>query len=386
MTDRVHKPTRPPASKLKSAIQFLRRLDIPTSRLAALLGESADNIRHIDSRSYKTKATLPLPAGVNDLANIYLDDPEQWARLRGNQQSDLYGQSKKRLEALAAKIEDIRALYQNDLPAGYRELKRLLSQIVSAKRMEALRVKSLLEENLGWFAVHLGLAHSAYAHAHSAMRNRRQCYDDSLGDKEHLIAYARAGLIASNALLLSHKAAEAMLILDFAYRAKQAAGERLGSEWYRQLATALLQHKVYDSLATKLYDKAGEEMRRRGEYSNPLSIRMNRDRQRSLLNPVKSLEQSLELIKQAQVVFGQYSLEHVMAINWSAASAFMLDSNIAIQNAQELLQDISTKVLPFEHQQTVSKLLLITPALPLSKQAKDAWLRFALYENAASDK
>lgn len=361
-------------------------MDIPASRIASLLGETADNIRHIDSRAYTTQAAIRLPAAVDDLTKIYLDEPDHWATLRNRQHSEVYGQSRRRLEALTAQIETIRTHCQDNLPAGYKQLKRLLPFIVSAKRPEALRVKSLLEENLSWFAVHLGLAHSAYSYAQSAMSGRRQCYDDSLGYKEHLIAYARMALIASNALLLSHRPVEAILTLDLAYHAKFAAGERLGSEWYRQLATALLQHRSFDHLAKRLYDKSGEEMQRSSEISHSLSIRMNRDRQQSLLNPAKGLEPSLELVKEVETVFGKHSLEHVMAVNWFAATAFHLDSGVAKVNGQEFLQDATTKTSPFEHQQTVSQLLLITPALALSKDAKDAWLRFALYENTARNK
>src|SRR2546423_5488824 len=88
-----------PARNLKSAIQFLRRLDVPASRIASVLNETADNIRHLDSRSYEAEEKVSLPVPVGDLATVYLDDPDHWAVLRNKQQPEVYGQSKHRLDA-----------------------------------------------------------------------------------------------------------------------------------------------------------------------------------------------------------------------------------------------------------------------------------------------
>lgn len=375
-----------PARNLKSAIQFLRRLDVPASRIATLLGESADNIRHLDSRSYVTDEEIHLAHSVGKLAKTYLADAGHWTALRIKQRGQVYGQSKQRLENLVEMIAATRTQHERDLPTGFAALRRLLPYVGNATTLETLKVKSLLEENLSWFAAHMGLSRSAYQYATAAMNHCKQCYDESLGDKEHLIAYARAALIASNALLLSHKPAEAMLTLNLAYEAKFAAGEPLGSEWYRQLATALLQHQGYDHLASKLYDKAGEEMQRQKECAHPLSIQMNRDRQQSLLRPVKKFEQAQELVTQTETTFGQYSLEHMMSCNWAAAAAFELDDQQATNYASELLHSVMSQPLSFEHQKTVTRLLLITPDLPLRGPAKDSWLRFALYENTARSK
>lgn len=175
-----------------------------------------------------------------------------------------------------------------------------------------------------------------------------------------------------------------MATLALVYEAKMAAGDPPGSEWYRQLATALLQYGSHDSLAHKLYDKAGIEMDR--EAAHPLMSRMNRERQQNLLSLHSGWEKALDLIADTKTTFGAFSLEHVMAMNWAAAVGFNLDSPSAVRHCQELLQGMAKRSLPFVHQGTVTKLLSITPDLKLNAELTNIWIRFALYQNAGRNK
>jgi len=289
------------------------------------------------------------------------------------------------MEALEDEIMRIREeCGTGDLVSGFSQLRKLLPYVSNVSQPHALRIRAAVEENLGWFAGHLGLALTSYRHAKSAMEYRRICYGSSFGNRGHLLAYASSGLIASNSLLISRKPKEAMSVLGLVYEAKTAAGDHPGSEWYRQLATALLQYGSHDSLAHKLYNKAGVEMDR--EAAQSLMSRMNCERQQNLLLPHLGWEKALDLIADTKTTFGEFSLEHVMAMNWAAAVGFNLDSPNAIKHCQELLEGMVKRTLPFAHQGTITKLLSITPHLKLNAELTDIWVRFALYQNAARNK
>jgi hypothetical protein len=376
----VAKPFDPPASQLKPAIRFLRTLNIPASKIAATLGETADNIRHIDSRFDDGWSEVLLPARISGL-------PHRDRSAFASNSERAASESTTRLEDIQREIEQIRQEDgPADLAAGYKKLRNLLPRVSSAVRPQALRVRAELEGNIAWFSTHLGLAQTSYFYAKEAMEHWSNLYSLSSLNKGNVISYADAALIASNSLLISRKPQAAIRVLDLAYRAQFAAGQGLHSEWYRQLGTALLQWGGYDQLARRLYLRAGQELELKGGYSHPVSIQMNRDRQQNLLNPKSGWERALALIADARKTFGQFSLEHVMAINWAAAVGFELDSRGASQRAEELLHELIGRNLPFEHQGTVTKLLSMTPHLNLKGDLLDRWIRFALYQNAAISK
>jgi hypothetical protein len=377
-------PFDPPARQLKPAIQFLRLLDVPATRIAYALGETADNIRHLDTRASEDDSEILLPASIEDLAVQYQTmSQEKPSGARGRLMGSI--KERRRMEALEDEVTRIREEHGTaDLVSGFRQLRTLLPYVSNVSQPHALRVRAALEEQIGWFAGHLGLASTAYQHAKSAMEYRRTCYGSSFGNRGHLLAYASSGLIAANSLLISRRPKEAMNTLALIYEAKSAAAETPGSEWYRQLATALLQYGSNDSLAYKLYDKAGFEMER--EAALPVMSRMNRERQQNLLLPHLGWEKALDLIADAKTAFGEFSLQHVMVMNWAAAVGLHLDSPSAIQHCQELLQGMAKRNLPFAHQGTVTKLLSITPDLKLNPELTDIWIRFALYQNAARNK
>lgn len=290
------------------------------------------------------------------------------------------------MDALEDEILRIRAQYGTaSLAAGLNELNALRPQVGKVAHPSALRARATLEENIAWFATHLGLSTTAFEHAKAAMEYRKKCYEASLGKRGHLVSFARAGLVASNSLLLSSKPLEALVILNQIYQAKAAAGEPLGSDWFRQLATALLQHGDHDDLVRKLYLRSGEEVERESGLDS-VAIRMSGDRQWNLLNPSLGWERALELASDVRFRFGALSLEHVMAMNWAAAVGLKLDSAPIEDLAQELLTSLSACNAPFAHQGTITKLLSITPSLKLGNQVKDRWVRFALYQNFARNK
>src|SRR5258707_18214 len=72
------------ARQVPASIQFLRALGVPAMRLASIFGESADNIRHIDSRAYKDELATSHPATVDrdDLALLRLSAAERKAQVR----------------------------------------------------------------------------------------------------------------------------------------------------------------------------------------------------------------------------------------------------------------------------------------------------------------
>jgi hypothetical protein len=174
------------------------------------MGETPDNIRHLDARAEDATGVL-LPAAISDLALQFMrNSQDKPVGRRGRLSSS--SKKEKRMDALEDEVLRIKEDYGiADLVSGFNELRALLPNVSKVSQPHAVRVRACLEENLSWFAAHLGLAATAYRHAKSAMEYRRICYNNSFGTRAHLLAYASSGLNASNSLLISYRPKEPKL-------------------------------------------------------------------------------------------------------------------------------------------------------------------------------
>jgi hypothetical protein len=123
------------ARQVPASIRFLRALDVPAPRLAYIFGESADNIRHIDSRSYRDERIVPQPLAlpVNTLALLQLTADERTAQSRRNIQC-IRLRSKQDLAQVEATVW---AVFQGHksvgLAEGYEAILAMLPSVANAR-------------------------------------------------------------------------------------------------------------------------------------------------------------------------------------------------------------------------------------------------------------
>src|SRR5436305_413760 len=107
------------ARQVPQSVRFLRALSVRATCLAGILGDSADNIRHIDGRSYKDERANPKPPYLegDDLALLRLSpDARKAQALR--QIQGLRLRSKQDLDQVEASVW---AIFQNHKSVGLEE-------------------------------------------------------------------------------------------------------------------------------------------------------------------------------------------------------------------------------------------------------------------------
>lgn len=265
------------ARQVPQSVRFLRELGVPATRLAGIFGESADNIRHIDSRSYKDEPNTPKPSGFDkdDLALLRLSPDERKAEAL-RQIQGLRLRSKQDLDQVEAAVW---AIFQNHksvgLEKGYEALLLIVPSVANARHGQALRVRLLIQEKLAWFALPLNLIDSALRHARRAMRLAVKAFRESGGEKGYLLRYGEAALISSICLQKMHDPENAFAYIRAADEANIAAGQLLGSEHFRQRGASFIHMGVkYDDLANSALSRAPKRMRRKNEAEQPYRLRL----------------------------------------------------------------------------------------------------------------
>ena len=366
------------------SISLLRDLGVPTDTLARLFQTSSDNIRKVDSRVYEGDS-LGSPPLAKGLLREFADERE-WAVLRKKSPLADKLRSRRRLGAIEKEITDRFAQFakSEQFSAGARNLRSFLPFVANATRPEVLRLRALVHRHLAWFSVHNGQSERAIKYSREAMRAALAAFDESLGDRRFLKEYTEAALITSNALRISHRTDEVFSVLDEADAAVLAREGKLGSEHYRQRATALFQ-KGEDEAALKRFQDARYAAEQTGEQ-NPIELQMTSDRQMNVLRPGKGIARAFDLCEGAKQLFGPYSLEYVMTIHWAVAAALSTDSDSETKEAAKLLTEAVPAARQFGHQATTNFLLSITHGLNLPLPKRRFWIRFLLYENSARSK
>lgn len=366
----------------RDSIDLLRAMDVPTDKLAKLFQTSPANIRQVSSRQYtestKVEAAVPISAALADYAN-----EQKWAELRRKSGPRVAPAQRRKLLMLEENIVKTFSKYvaTQEFLAGARVLTLYVPFVANATNPEVLRLRALLHENIGWFYTHSGRSESSGAYALEAMRSAAAAFDESLGDRRYLVQFSESALIVANSLLNARQPQRALILLNEADAANKARREPIGSEHYRQRATALFQMQQDDE-AKKLYVQAREAGLAEPSELSDLDLEMSSGRQRYILDPATGLEPAMDLASRAESYFGFRSLQHAMTVHWETATALCTDSSGNIRRCFEHLRSVSPALDRFGHEATVNFLLSITPDLQLSKTNQNRWVRFLLYENA----
>jgi hypothetical protein len=366
------------ARQVPASIRLLRKLGVPGLLLAHLFRESADNIRHIDSRTYdEARAAGPIPLPFEDLALLRLTPEDRQAKVRREMRAIRLRTKTDLAQAEAAVWAVFRNHQSVGLAEGYEALLKMRPGVANARHGPALKVRLLIEEKLAWFALPSRQPRVALNHAREAMRCAYDAFQESAGEKSYLFRYGEAALIASICLQKMHQPEQALSFIDAADQANLAAGVLPGSEHLRQRGASFVQlGKDWDERAAKQFERAPKRMMRRKEAGHDIDLAMIGPRQQSFLNPATGWDQVLELAAQVKGMYGSESLQYGVAAKSAAVVGLKFGSAESIATALQLLRAISpgNESVEFPH------ILSITPELKLSPDDLDRWLRFAMNE------
>ena len=370
------------AHQLGPSIRLLLVLGVPAERLATLFHTTSANIRQIKHRTEiarrASRENLHHFPDVRDSLDVF-GPKERWKSAHIEDKS----RGKYSFEERTEEVEQLVARYRKSLEFenGANALRRFLPFTARASEPVVLDAKASLHFHIAWFLTHTGHSESALEHARTSMSASLAAFNESFGNLHYLRRYGETALVASNSLLLAHNPTAALSVLKAAQSAAEACGAQIGSEVFRQRGTALLQ-LGQDDLAEGQFSEAREAMRQTGEARNEEHVITLGTRQTNFVRPAKGCEAGQELIARVVTMFGESSLQYVMAVNWAAATALRTDSPSAIRATLEKLEQLDTESSVFKHQATISRLLPLVPRLNLLPDARTRFLRFLLYENA----
>jgi hypothetical protein len=364
---------------MPQAIRFLRKLDVPATRLAGILGETADNIRHIDNRAYADSPVQTDPIGFDrdDFALLQLSSEAREAQLRRNIQG-IRLRSKQDLDQVEATVWAIFDSHRSvGLEEGYETLLAMLPGVANARHGNALKVRLLIEEKLAWFALPLKRIETALDHAQRAMNLAVEAFQESAGARSYLLRYSEAALVASICVQKLHQPNRAFALIQLADEANIAAGQLPGSEHLRQRGASFIHlGQSYDYLADKALSQAPTRMLRNNEARHEVDLAMNGLRQRAFLNPAWGWDKSIALADAVRSVYGNTSMQYEVAAKSAALAGLKYATAESIAQSLKLLKEVS----PENAASDVPHILSITPELKLSPQNLDLWLRFAMNE------
>lgn len=371
------------ARQVPQAIRFLREhLRVRATRIAGIFGETPDNIRHIDSRSYADVPAAATPPDVenDDLALLRLTPEGRLAKHRRNMQC-IRLRTKQDLAQAEANVWAIFRNHQSvGMAEGYEALLAMLPGVANARHGQTLKVRLLLEERLAWFALPLDRIDIAFAHSQDAMNTALAAFRESAGERGYLLRYGEAALIASICLQKLHRPRQAITFIRAADNANIALGQYPGSEHLRQRGASLIQMgATYDDRAARQLELAPDRMKLKKEAVHDVDLEMSGLRQRAFLDPAWGWDKALELADSVKKVYGESSMQYAVAAKSAAVAGLKYATPEATSTALSLLDEISPAA-PEESAKGVRHILSITPQLKLSPEELDRWLRFAMNE------
>jgi hypothetical protein len=359
------------AHRVPKAIQLLRKLGVPSSRIAFAFGDDADNIRHIDNRAYGGRVAQdrgPVSFTEEDLRLAKLTEDQRARKARLNLEG-LRIRTKLDLEHTEALVWQIFRSHKSiGFEEAYEALMVILPGVANARYGQARRVKLLIHEKLAWFAIPMGRIQRALHHACTAMEAAVEAFRESAGNREYLLRYGEA----------------ALRFIQVADEANIVAGQLPGSEHFRQRGAAFIQMgSRYDDLAEKMLTLAPVRMEEKHEAGHPIDLLMTGLRQRIFIDPVWGWEESLRLVQAVEDHYGRSSFERTVAAKSAAAAGLKLADPNIIDVAINLLEgDASGSHEPGR----LTQVLSITPYLSLAGDSLDRWLRFAFQESPSENR
>jgi tetratricopeptide (TPR) repeat protein len=361
------------ARNLGPEIELLRSFEVPASRIATILKETAANVRKISERAqFPNRIQIEVPAPPVRKAQI-----EEFL---------LYGKKHKAVEQLEWEVEELFSRYvaTYQFSEGARVLENLLQQVSAPTNPLRIRLRARIHHHIAWLAIQQGKAKSALAHGQFAMELSRGAYQISW-DRVDLNRYVETALIVSMAAHLSAEGQNrsemhSLAILGLAKEAARAAGNPRGSEHLRQRGSALF-YLGYDDQARRCFLKAMQRAQDKNEARDETHVQMIGKRFLNLLGKTPDWDGAQELLSKIEQTFGKNSLEYAINVNYTAAAGLLAQDSTIEQNALTLLSANATLIDPFGRQATVAKLLSITPEFGLSPAHKSRWIKQALRAN-----
>ena len=368
------------ARQVPQSIRFLRKLEVPATRLAGIFGETADNIRHIDNRAYVDTPVEAHPIGFNsdDLALLRLSSEARTAQFRRKIQG-IRLRSKQDLHQTEAAVWAIFNSHQSTgFDDAYQTLLDMLPGVANAQHGDALKVRLVIEEKLAWFALPLNRIKTSLGHAQRAMNLAVEAFRESAGVKSYLLRYSEAALVASICVQKMHQPERAFSFIRLADEANIAEGQLPGSEHLRQRGASFIHlGRDFDHLADKALSRAAERMLLKKEATNEVDLAMISLRQRTFLRPAWGWDKSMELADSVKNVYGETSMQYGVAAKSAALVGLKFATAESISESLKLLKEIS----PDTAATNIPHILSITPDLKLSPRYLDEWLRFAMNES-----
>jgi hypothetical protein len=266
---------------------------------------------------------------------------------------------------------------------GVAELDKLRPHLGDPKNEVLLRLLAQLHCHKAWFFTHAGWSRSSIEAANEAYLSALELYRRTRAHDE-LQIIADAALIASNSHLNRFEPVEARRALRLAAAVRETQSAYLNEEYYRQLAVTNLQAEN-DTDARRWFKKAFRVMREQGHSDNDVSVLLS-TRQANLLPPVNwdGKRGALEILDSVRRHFPEHSNEFNIAVSWTAACGFSIDSPAANLQAQELIEHHCPYASRFGHRATVVALLRLVPQLPPALRAD--FVRFAVHQNAFAER
>jgi tetratricopeptide (TPR) repeat protein len=237
------------------------------------------------------------------------------------------------------------------------------------------RVNHLLAE----MHLHAGYATSALAYAIEAYRWENQTYH-ARPTRFNLDKIGRTLLLISHTFILRQEFFEASQWLK---KAKEAFAQtrRTDPELFRQEAVVALQLGDLGT-ANKGFQLSGDLLPEYNPYSTIAAVRDARDRFLNLIN--EDWEKAFELMEYAAGAWPAGDIHIGMNVNWAAGIGFIVDDPEGHHRAQKLLAERGSVNDGYGHQATVTRLLSLTPRLPM--RLWKHWVLFAFYYNACRNK
>jgi hypothetical protein len=362
------------------AMVWLDSHDVPRSVIAGLFDTTA---RHVSVLIHRAK----LRARQNDA-------PPQFESVSFQAVLNLpLTKEPVRIRREALKPDEIRARMENIVRRnsqaytflqGAAELDKLRPYLGDPKNEPLLRLLAQLQCHMAWFFTHAGWSRSSIEAANEAYLSAVELYRRTRA-RDDLQIIADAALIASNSHLNRFEPVEAERALGLAAAAREAQSAYLNQEYYRQLAVTYLQ-VASDADARRVFDKASTVMREHGHGENDVSVLLSTRRQANLLSPVNWDGEggALETLDSVSRHFPKHSNEFNIAVSWTMACGFSIDSPPANRKAEELIQHAYRYAWRFGHRATVVSLLRLVPQIPQPLRAD--FVRFAVHQNAFGER
>jgi hypothetical protein len=362
------------ARNLWPEIELLRSFDVPASRIAGLLEESAANIRQISKRAqYPDRLQINVPA-----------PPVRRPRI---EEFLLYGTKRKTVEQLEWEVEATfnRFASSYQFPEGAQMLESILQLVSAPTNPRRVRLRARVHHHIAWFSIQQGKVRSALSHGLFSMELSKDAYRSSW-DKGDLNRYVETALIVSMAAHLSAEGqykseTDSLVILWLAKEAAEAARNPRGSEHFRQRGSALF-HLGYEDQARKAFITAMQKARDKNEARDENHVQMIGGRFLNLFGKSPDWDGAQELLLKVEQTFGKQSLEYAININYTTAAGFLTNDPTIEKDALKILLSNTALIDPFGRQVTVSKLLSITLELKLNPAQKNRWIKQVLRANA----